>query len=73
MTRGLEHVTIARDDELYEAFPDVCRLSGDRLLCTYRESDYHVGTTSQINAHRKQRPWPLLDQQTSPAFQTYHR
>ena len=48
MTSGLEHVTIARDDELYEAFPDVCRLSGDRLLCTYRESDYHVGTTSQI-------------------------
>ncbi len=48
MTSGPEHVTIARDDALYEAFPDLCMLSGERLLCTYRESDYHVGTTSQI-------------------------
>ncbi len=48
MTPKLDHVTIARDDEQYEAFPDVCRLSGDGLLCTYRESDYHSGTTSRI-------------------------
>ena len=48
MTRGVEHATIARDDGLYEAFPDVCLLPGERLLCTYRESDYHTATTSQI-------------------------
>ena len=48
MTPNLERVTIARDDDLYEAFPDVCRLSGDGLLCIYRESDYHSGRTSRL-------------------------
>ena len=54
MTRGVEHATIARDDGLYEAFPDVCLLPGERLLCTYRESDYHTATTSSDHAHREQ-------------------
>ena len=36
MTPKLDHVTIARDDDQYEAFPDVCRLRGDGLLCVYR-------------------------------------
>ena len=48
MTPKLDHVTIARDDDQYEAFPDVCRLRGDGLLCVYRESDYHTATTSRI-------------------------
>ena len=48
MPRSLEHVTIARDDDLYEAFPDVCLLPGGKLLCIYRESDVHVATTSRI-------------------------
>ncbi len=48
MTPKLQHVTIARDDDQYEAFPDVCRLRGDGLLCVYRESDYHGASTSRL-------------------------
>lgn len=48
MTSKLRHVTIARDDYRYEAFPDVCRLRGDGLLCAYRESDYHGASTSRL-------------------------
>ena len=71
MAGGLEHVTIARNDELYEAFPDVCRISGDRILATYRESDYHVAGTSQvvlIESHDRGRTWtnkrPLHERRT---------
>ena len=48
MTPKLQHVTIARDDDQYEAFPDVCRLQDDGLLCIYRESDFHGASTSRI-------------------------
>ena len=48
MTGGIEHVTIARDDSVYEGFPDVRMLPGERLLCMYRESDAHVASTSRI-------------------------
>ena len=60
MTPKLKHVAIARDDDQYEAFPDVCRLRGDGLLCAYRESDYHVGTTSRlmlIESNDRGRTW----------------
>jgi len=48
MTRELRHVTIARNDELYEAFPDICLLPSGKLLCIYREADVHVASTSRI-------------------------
>ena len=60
MTPKLKHVAIARDDDQYEAFPDVCRLRGDGHLCSYRESDYHVGTTSRlmlIESNDRGRTW----------------
>ena len=60
MTSGIEHVTMARDDEVYEGFPDVCKLSDDRLLCIYRESDAHVASTSRImliESHDRGRTW----------------
>ena len=47
MTKSLRHVTIARDDNLYEAFPDICLLPSGKLLCIYRESDFHVASTSR--------------------------
>ena len=46
-SRSLRHVTIARNDGLYEAFPDVCLLPSGKLLCLYRESDVHVASTSR--------------------------
>ena len=60
MTNGIEHVTIARDDDVYEGFPDVCMLPGERLLCIYRESDAHVASTSRImliESHDRGRTW----------------
>ena len=48
MTDGLRYVTIARDDDLYEAFPDICLLPSGKLLCIYRESDVHVASTSRV-------------------------
>ena len=40
-------VTIARNDDLYEAFPDICLLPSGKLLCVYRESDVHVASTTR--------------------------
>ena len=48
MRSSLRNVTVARDDNLYEAFPDVCLLPTGKLLCLYRESDTHVAGTSRI-------------------------
>ena len=36
------HVIVARNDELYEAFPDLCLLPSGKLFCLYRESDLHA-------------------------------
>ncbi len=38
-----EFVTVARDDSVYECFPDMCRTSGGDLLAVYRESEAHEG------------------------------
>ena len=43
----MRHVTISRNDDLYEAFPDLCLLPSGKLLCIYRESDWHVASTSR--------------------------
>jgi sialidase-1 len=43
----MRHVTISRNDDLYEAFPDLCLLPSGKLLCIYRESDWHVSSTSR--------------------------
>ena len=48
MTNSLPHSTIARDDSLYEAFPDICLLPSGKLLCIYRESDAHVAGNARI-------------------------
>ena len=44
---SLRRVTIARNDGLYEAFPDICLLPSGKLLCMYRESDVHVASTTR--------------------------
>jgi len=38
-----EYVTVARDDGVYECFPDMCRTPGGDLLAVYRESESHEG------------------------------
>ncbi len=38
-----DRVTIARNDDVYECFPDVALLADNTLLCVYRESEGHVG------------------------------
>ena len=48
MADTLHHVTIARDDNLYEAFPDICLLPSGKLQCIYRESDLHVASTARM-------------------------
>ena len=48
MTDALRHVTIVRDDDVYEAFPDICQLPTGKLLCIYRESDVHRASTSRM-------------------------
>jgi hypothetical protein len=37
-----ERVTISRNDELYECFPDIALLRDGSLVCVYRESDGHT-------------------------------
>ena len=44
----LRHVTIARNDSIYEAFPDICLLPSGKLLCLYREADVHVASMSRV-------------------------
>ena len=41
------HVTVARSDDDYISFPDVCLTQGGRLICAYRRADKHVATRSQ--------------------------
>ena len=48
MNGSVTHVTVARDDQAYEAFPDICLLQNGKLLCVYRESDVHIATVSRI-------------------------
>lgn len=44
----LQHVTISRNDSLYESFPDVV-ISGDgRLVVVFREADQHIAQWSQL-------------------------
>ena len=60
MTNGPRFVTIARDDNLYEAFPDICLLPSGKLLCIYREADVHVASTSRtmlIESEDRGRTW----------------
>ena len=38
-----EYVTVARDDEVYECFPDMTRLPSGDLMVIYRESEAHEG------------------------------
>ena len=60
MAGALRYVTIARDDDIYEAFPDICQLPTGKLLCIYRESDVHVASTSRtmlIESHDRGRTW----------------
>ena len=44
----LEHVTIARDDSLYQSFPDVAIATDGRMLLVYREADAHVASESRL-------------------------
>lgn len=37
----IRKVTVSRDDDVYECFPDVVRTRSGRLICVYRESDSH--------------------------------
>ena len=37
-------VTVSRNDDVYECFPDVALLPGGSLIIVYRESEGHVGT-----------------------------
>jgi sialidase-1 len=54
------HVTVVRDDNLYEAFADLCLLPTGKLLCIYRESDFHDAGTSQtmlVESDDRGRTW----------------
>ena len=42
------HVTIARSEEDYISFPDVCLTRGGRLLCAYRVADAHVAKRARL-------------------------
>lgn len=41
---AIERFTIARDDEVYEAFPSLCRTRAGRVILVYRESNGHVAS-----------------------------
>ncbi|MCD6519140.1 MAG: exo-alpha-sialidase [Anaerolineae bacterium] len=38
----IQKFTVARDDEIYEAFPDVALTHGGRLVCVFAECTHHV-------------------------------
>ncbi|MGQ9553472.1 MAG: sialidase family protein [Anaerolineae bacterium] len=44
----LQHVTIVRDDSLYQSFPDVALATDGHLVLVYREADAHVATESRL-------------------------
>ena len=37
----MERVVISRDDDIYEAFPDVAMTSSGRLVCVFAECTHH--------------------------------
>jgi hypothetical protein len=39
MNRLLNHVTVTRDDQVYEAFPDICLLQNGKILCVYHHRE----------------------------------
>ena len=41
---AVEKFTIARNDQVYECFPHMCRLQSGRIMLTYRESNGHVAS-----------------------------
>ena len=41
MNRLLNHVTVTRDDQVYEAFPDICLLQNGKILCVYHHRELH--------------------------------
>ncbi len=48
MSIAIKRVEIARNDRVYESFPDVCLLSSGRMICAYREADTHIASTSRL-------------------------
>ena len=42
------HLLVTRNDELYEAFPDLVLLDDGTVLCLYRESDAHAAAWSRV-------------------------
>lgn len=42
-TSTIRRVTVSRNDDRYECFPDVAILPDERLITVYRESEGHVG------------------------------
>ena len=42
------HVVVSRDDDLYEAFPDLVLLPSGKLLCLYRQSDQHAAKAARV-------------------------
>ena len=41
---AIERFTISRNDDLYEAFPHLCRTRAGRIILVYRESNGHVAS-----------------------------
>ena len=41
---AIEKFTIARNDDIYECFPYICRSRTGRIILTYRESNGHVAS-----------------------------
>jgi len=41
---AVEKFIIARNDQVYECFPHMCRLQSGRIMLTYRESNGHVAS-----------------------------
>ena len=42
------HLLVTRNDDLYEAFPDLVLLDDGTVLCLYRESDAHAPAWSRV-------------------------
>lgn len=55
-----DRVVVARDDALYQSFPDVALADDGRLVAIYREADAHVATRSRLvltDSHDGGRTW----------------
>jgi sialidase-1 len=69
----IQQFTVSRDDEIYEAFPDVAAPGGDRLVCVFTETTHHgdraYSRVASTVSENRGRTWSDRRYVTDPLYQ----